>query len=85
MEYLMMNVPAGIKALLAFVYWIAGIVVYFGTATVFFSEGQNFLGFLMLFLPPAGVILPWFAATWLGIVSVVGIAALVMASILDDH
>ena len=66
-------------------YWIAGLIVYFGTASVFFSKGENFLGFLMLFFPPAGVILPWFAAPWLGVVSVVGIATLVAAAAIDDQ
>lgn len=70
--------------LLVAMYWIAGLVVYFGTASVFFSQGENFLGFLMLFFPPAGVILPWFAATWLGVVSIVGIATLIAAAAIDN-
>ena len=65
------------------IYWLAGAVVYFGTSAYFFADGRVFLGLIMLLVPPAGVILPWFAATWLGVVSVVGIVALVIAGKID--
>lgn len=74
-----------IKGLLAIVYWVAGAVVYFGTAAYFFADGDNLLGFIMLFLPPAGVILPWFAATWLGVVSLIGLAALFLSAAVDQR
>jgi hypothetical protein len=60
--------------------FLLGLINYVVTATYFFRNDDTALAVILLLVPPAELILPWFATTALGIVSLVSIALIVVGS-----
>lgn len=51
---------------------ILSVITWFGTLGVFFSQGNNGLGLILLLVPPSEIVLPWVASSTLGLMSAVG-------------
>jgi hypothetical protein len=60
--------------------FLLGVINYVITATYFFQNDDTVLAIILLLIPPAELILPWFATTALGILSIVSFALIVVGS-----
>jgi hypothetical protein len=63
--------------------YVLGGVIYLVTAGIFFSNGENFLGLVQLFVPPAVFVLPWLVSPALGIMSLASVALMFVGAALD--
>lgn len=65
--------------------FIASGIDYLLTAFVFFSRGDNLLGFIQLVVPPAELVLPWVADTTLGVISLASFALILLGASLTEE
>ena len=63
--------------------YVIGGLNYFLTSFYFFSNDENFLGFVQLVVPPAELVLPWVASPTLGVMSLVSLAFVVIGAALN--
>lgn len=65
--------------------WLTGGLNYLVTAFVFFSRGDTSLGLIQLVVPPAELVLPWIAHPFLGAISVISLALVVVGASLVEE
>lgn len=65
-----MNLAIGL--MLARIGWAISAINYFLTAIALFNQDKKGLALIQLLLPPAELVLPWVASTFLGLMSATG-------------
>jgi|694.fasta_scaffold67347_1 hypothetical protein len=60
--------------------YVIGGLNYLFTSFYFFSNDENFLGFIQLVVPPAELVLPWVASPTLGVISLVSLVLIISGS-----